>query len=161
MDQELLKWIQDNTESKVTERFASTLKQIAEVHDDVGKFISGAKALGKFKGKEEFLEELFDKLRTGKGKGKGSASTRTEKAKQMQEATPKPRKRFVNISLDDQDSEEEDGLFPGIVSKKPQTEKVTFKTVSYTHLDVYKRQPLYSVHLVHCNNDMLDSKTSG
>lgn len=145
MDQELLKWIQDNTESKVTERFASTLKQIAEVHDDVGKFISGAKALGKFKGKEEFLEELFDKLRTGKGKGKGSASTRTEKAKQMQEATPKPRKRFVNISLDDQDSEEEDGLFPGIVSKKPQTEKVTFKKLNKTN--AAKLKEYSEVHL--------------
>ncbi|CDO91873.1 unnamed protein product [Kluyveromyces dobzhanskii CBS 2104] len=100
MDAELQEWIQQNTNSRVTDKFVETLRQVARLHDDVNKFIVGAKALGKFKGKDDFLQELYEKFRSDK-----------KPTSVIPAAAPTftPRKKFlVKRSIDDDENEGDD-----------------------------------------------------
>lgn len=61
--QQLQKWIQENTDSNVTENFVKTIQRVATRDNiDRGSFIKSCMALGKFKGKEAFLSSLFARL---------------------------------------------------------------------------------------------------
>lgn len=123
MNAELQEWIQQNTESRVTEKFVETLRQIARIHKDVNKFIGGAKALGKFKGKDEFLKQLFEKLQAHK------QSPKPESA-----AVPARtiRKKFVvKLPLDDKEDDDEDELSTVKVQVKPKFNKpLTLKRIT-------------------------------
>lgn len=63
-DAELVAWIQQHTESRVTNNFLLALQKISNNNkNDLKKFINGCKALGKFPGEEVFLSELFERLK--------------------------------------------------------------------------------------------------
>lgn len=162
MDSELQRWIQENTSSNVTEKFVATLKQIARLHQDINKFIGAAKALGKFKNKDDFLKELFTKLREEQNETKGSATTAAPALAAAPTALPEPRikrKKFaVKFSKpdddygdkDEEDEEEEElgisikpkfkkRLFPGKVRAGSSTQAVVKpdpETERETSLDV-------------------------
>lgn len=63
-DAELVAWIQQHTESRVTSNFLLALQKISNNNkNDLKNFIIGCKALGKFHGEELFLSKLFERLK--------------------------------------------------------------------------------------------------
>ncbi|AMD21050.1 HEL231Cp [Eremothecium sinecaudum] len=88
MAKDLQAWIQENTESKVTEKFVQAIKNIAKLHNaDCSKFERTCMALGKFRGKERFLKELFQYLTAQKIDSKRPASDEDDQA---DDAVPVP-----------------------------------------------------------------------
>lgn len=71
-DEVLIKWIQENTETKVTVNFLKVIKSIKRIHsNDLSRFTNACMALGKFKDKEIFLNELFNCLKSDDSISKG------------------------------------------------------------------------------------------
>lgn len=68
-DEELSGWIQKNTQSRVTEKFLATLRRLSQsCLNDEKRFIAGCQALAKFNDNENFLPQLFLKLKSNDGK---------------------------------------------------------------------------------------------
>lgn len=123
MDGSIQQWIQDNTTSNVTQNFLRTLAKLAQNNNDVGRFISGAMALGKFKGKEAFLAELF-----------GVLNGKTEKEKLVKSnSSPicKPKMRKVHLLHLHDESEDEDDYQQNVDKiETNRTPRMGFKKIS-------------------------------
>lgn len=129
-DEELRKWIQRNTQSNVTTNFVGTLRRLSKsCQDDNKRFIEGCKALGKFNDGEEFLSQLFVKLR---GPTNGAELSKREPAKIKSS-------RFRNVQPLDLDDDSDDD-----VALKPARPVQGQKTVSFKKIDREKANKLKS-----------------
>ncbi|AET39119.1 DEAH-box RNA helicase PRP16 Ecym_4037 [Eremothecium cymbalariae DBVPG len=154
MVSDLQKLIQDNTESKVTERFVETIKSIAKIHSrDEKKFVKTCNALGKFKGKEDFLKELLQRINgsevasdlvVGAGTKEKEDSIHRSGASVANKARTKKA-----ISLSFYESDEEHDFLPEVTPiAKPLSgiKEVAFKRITKNAATQLKEYPEHTKH---------------
>ncbi|EDO19552.1 hypothetical protein Kpol_1018p85 [Vanderwaltozyma polyspora DSM 70294] len=116
----LIELVQLNTESNVSVNFINILKKLAEKKENSQDFVKACTALGKFNGKQEFLNDLYLKLRSQQSGG-------IEKNKIIERVKLKPWEKF---NIDDEDEEDSINLSgkPNI-NKKGTSSKIKFKKI--------------------------------
>lgn len=93
-DEILCDWIQENTQSRVTKNFLATLRKLSNnCGNDEQRFAAGCKALGKFQDRDNFLSQLFSRLRSKSGEPPKAGTRRM--------------RTLPKLQTDDSDEEEE------------------------------------------------------
>ncbi|QLL34867.1 hypothetical protein HG536_0H02420 [Torulaspora globosa] len=119
-DEELCKWIQLNSQSKVTGNFLTTLRKLAKsCEGDADAFIAGCKALGKFNQSEDFLPRLFVKI-------KGTTNNALSTARKPMKVSSSRFRSVLPLGTDDESDEE---MVVKPIRGLPQLKEVSFKRI--------------------------------
>ncbi|QLQ81984.1 hypothetical protein HG537_0G02380 [Torulaspora globosa] len=119
-DEELCKWIQLNSRSKVTPNLLKTLRKLANsCQDDAEMFVTGCQALGKFNQQEDFLPRLFARIKETSNSG----VLDTKKPIKVNSS------RFRSVLPLDADDESDEEMISRPFRRQPELKEVSFKRI--------------------------------